>query len=95
MNILNSLKVYAAKWAPSQSGPFSQEDIDKVIDPQHVAVVSSQYGNSACFMLKSGGQSYVPMSIHATVTAGETFDMTKATVLQLKRGEEIIYRIEI
>ena len=53
MNIFSSLRVYAGKWMLKASRAFTQEEQDAV---SSATVVPSQYGNSVCFMMKSGGR---------------------------------------
>lgn len=92
MNIFNSLRVYAGKWAVKASRAFSQEEIDAI---SSASVVDSQYGNSVCFMMKSGGQTFIPLSTNSTLGLGDTVDLTKAKLLTLGReGEADIYRVE-
>ena len=93
MNIFSSLRVYAGKWAVSNSRSFAQEEIDAV---DHATVVDSQYGNSVCFFMKSGGQTFIPLSTNSTLGVGDSVDLTKAKLLQLHReGDADIYRVEI
>lgn len=93
MNIFNSLKVYAGKWMIKNSRAFTQEEIAAV---KSATVVPSQYGNSVCFMMVGGGQTYIPLANDATVGVGESIDLTKAKLLTLeKEGESDINRVSI
>lgn len=93
MNIFNQLRVYAGKWAVVASNDFSKEEIDMV---DRAEVVDSQYGNSVCFFMKSGGQTFIPLSTNSTLGVGDSVDLTKAKLLQLHReGDADIYRVEI
>lgn len=93
MNIFSSLRVYAGKWSVKSSREFSTEEINAV---SSAVVVPSQYGNSVCFFMKAGGQTYIPLDQNSTLAAGETVDLTKAKVLTLgKEGESDIYRVSI
>ena len=93
MNIFNSLRVYAGKWAVVDSKDFSKEEIDMV---DHAEVVDSQYGNSVCFFMKAGGQTFIPLSTNSTLSVGDAVDLTKAKLLELHRdGDANIYRVEI
>ena len=58
MNIFSALRVYAGKWSESAKRIFSQDEIEAVAS---ATVVDSQYGQSVCFMMKSGGQTYIPL----------------------------------
>ena len=93
MNIFNSLRVYAGKWMIKASRAFTQEEIAAV---KSATVVPSQYGNSVCFMMVRGGQTYIPLANDATVGVGESVDLTKAQLLTLgKEGESDINRVSI
>ena len=92
-NILNSLRVYAGKWNLKDSRDFSQEEIDSV---KEAVVVPSQYGTSVCFMLKAGGQVFLPLSNDSNVGVGESVDLTKAKLLTLEKdGEKDIQRVRV
>lgn len=93
MNIFSSLQVYGGNWQVASSRSFDPEEINAVSKAQ---VVSSEYGNSVCFFMKSGGQTYIPLSRDASVSVGDTVDLTKAQVLTLHRdGNDDITRISI
>ena len=92
MNIFSSLRVYAGKWAVSNSRSFEQDEIDAV---DHATVVDSQYGSSVCFFMKSGGQTFIPLSTNSTLGLGDDVDLSKAKLLTLHRdGDADIYRVE-
>ena len=92
MNIFSSLRVYAGKWNVVSSKNFSQEEIDMV---DHAQVVDSQYGNSVCFFMKAGGQTFIPLSTNSSLGVGDSVDLSKAQLLQLHRdGDADIYRVE-
>lgn len=93
MNIFSTLKNYAEKWSVKSSRAFTQEEIQAV---ESATVVPSQYGNSVCFMMVGGGQTYIPLANDATVGVGESIDLTKAKLLTLKKGgESDINRVSI
>lgn len=93
MNIFNSLKNYAGKWQVKESRNFSQEEINSVSDAY---VVDSQYGNSVCFVMVGGGQTYIPLSTNSSLGLGDSVDVSKAKLLTLSRaGEADIQRVEI
>lgn len=91
-NILSSLKVYAGKWNLTDSRDFSQEEIDSI---KEAVVVPSQYGNSVCFMLKAGGQAFLPLSNDSNIGVGESVDLTKAKVLTLSKDGKDIQRVRV
>lgn len=92
MNIFSALRVYAGKWAVKATRSFSQEEIDAV---DHASVVDSQYGNSVCFFMKSGGQTFIPLSTNSSLALGDDVDLSNAKLLTLGReGDADIYRVE-
>lgn len=93
MNIFSSLRTYAGKWSVVSERSFSQEEINSVSEAY---VVDSQYGNSVCFVMVSGGQTYIPLSNNSTLGLGDSVDLSKAKLLELARpGEANITRIEV
>ena len=91
-NIFSALRVYAGKWGVSNSRNFSAEEINAV---QSAHVVDSQYGVSVCFLMKTGGQTFIPLSTTSTLALGDAVDLTKAKLLTLSReGDADIYRVE-
>ena len=92
MNIFNSLRKYAGKWSVIASRAFSDEEQSAITS---ATVVPSQYGNSVCFMMVGGGQTFIPLSTNSSKAVGDTIDLSKAKLLTLaKDGEEDIYRVE-
>ena len=93
MNIFQNLRVYAGKWMVKASRSFTQDEINAV---DHATVVDSQYGNSVCFFMKGGGQTFIPLSTNSTLGIGDDVDLSKASLLTLERaGDADIYRVEI
>ena len=93
MNIFNAIKVYAGKWQVKNSRAFSQEEINAV---NNASVVDSQYGLSVCFFMKSGGQSFIPLSSTSSLGVGDNVDLSTARLLTLSReGDADIFRVEI
>lgn len=91
-NIFSSLRVYAGKWQLKASRAFSAEEVAAV---SSAVVVASQYGNSVCFTMVSGGQTFIPLSQNSAKAVGETIDLASAKLLTLeKSGEADIYRVE-
>lgn len=92
MNIFSSLRKYASKWEVVSKRPFTSEEQAAVVK---ATVVPSQYGNSVCFMMVGGGQTFIPLSQDSNLTVGEAVDLSKANLLQLsKDGEEDIFRVD-
>lgn len=92
MNIFSQLQVYAGKWNLKASRSFEKEEIAAVNEAE---VVSSQYGNSVCFHMVGGGQTFIPLSNDSTLTVGDTVDLSKAKLLTLEKdGESDILRVK-
>jgi hypothetical protein len=91
MNIFSALRVYAGKWQVKNTRSFSADEIAAV---DSATVVDSQFGQSVCFMMKSGGQTYIPLDQNSNRATGDSIDLSKASVVTLsKPGEADIYRI--
>ena len=91
MNIFSSLRVYAGKWNVKETKKFSAEEIALV---DRAEVVDSQYGQSVCFFMKSGGMTYIPLDQDSSKATGDTVDLSKAELVTLsKQGEADIYRV--
>lgn len=92
MNIFSTLKSYAGKWNVVNSRAFTAEEIAAV---DSAVVVSSEYGNSVCFHMVSGGMTFIPLSNNSTKGIGESVDLNQCKLLTLsKQGEADINRIE-
>ena len=92
-NIFSGLQVYGGNWNVIDSRSFSAEEIAAVKSAQ---VVASEYGNSVCFFMHSGGQTYIPLSTDSTLGVGESVDLSAAKILTLHRdGSDNITRISI
>ena len=93
MNIFAGLQVYAGKWNVVDSRTFNDEEKAMI---KRAEVVASEYGNSVCFFMHSGGQTYIPLSNQSSLTPGDEVDINKAKLLTLHRdGSADITRIDI
>lgn len=91
-NIFSTLRVYAGKWNLKSSRDFSPEEVEAVAS---AVVVASQYGNSVCFTMVGGGQTFIPLSQNSAKAVGDSINLTSAKLLTLeKSGESDIFRIE-
>ena len=92
MNIFSALRVYAGKWNVKETRDFTQEEINEI---DTATVVDSQYGMSVCFFMKSGGQTYIPLSNDSSKSVGDSIDLKAAKLLTLGRqGESDIFRVK-
>ena len=91
-NIFSSLFTYAGKWQVKSTRNFTDEEIASVAK---AVVVPSQYGNSLCFHMVSGGMTFIPMSNTSSKGVGEEVDLHNAKLITLgKDGESDIVRVE-
>lgn len=90
MNIFSNLRVYPTAFKVIDSRSFTSEELAAV---SNACVVSSTYGNSCCFTMKTGGKTYIPMARDAQAGVGEVIDLSKAKVISLTNGENEIVRI--
>ena len=86
--IVNSLETV---WMVKNSRPFNPEEIAAV---KRAEVVASQYGNSVCFFMKGGGQTYIPLSKQSNLTVGDELDIKTAKIITLsQKGKDDITRV--
>ena len=91
MNIFSALRVYAGKWSVKATRAFTSDEISAV---EKATVVDSQYGQSVCFMMKSGGMSYIPLDQNSSKAVGDAVNLEEASLVTLsKQGEADIYRV--
>jgi hypothetical protein len=91
MNIFSALRVYAGKWMVKATRAFTSDEISAV---EKATVVDSQYGQSVCFMMKGGGQTYIPLDQNSSKAVGDEINLNEASLVTLGRqGEADIYRV--
>ena len=91
MNIFNVLKIYAGKWSVKETRDFTAEEIAAV---SSASVVASEYGNSVCFHMVSGGMTFIPLANDSTKGIGETINVSECKLITLcKEGESDIVRV--
>ena len=91
MNIFSSLTVYAGKWSEKEVRDFTADEVAAV---ESATVVESNYGFSVCFIMKAGGQTYIPLDQNSALVVNDKVDLTKAKLVTLQRaGEDDIYRV--
>jgi len=78
-------------WRIKETRPFSPGEIAAVARAE---VVPSQYGNSVCFFMNGGGQTYIPLLNTSSLTVGDSVDLKTAKLVTLCReGKDDIYRV--
>lgn len=81
-NVFNATKVYADGYKEVESRVFNAAEVAAVTS---ATVVSSNYGKSCCFLMKSGGKTYIPMSRDSKLCVGDKVDLTTAKIVHLHR----------
>lgn len=94
MGILNALRLYRGKWQVKSVDKFDAND---AADVASAKVVPSEFGQSVCMTLKSGGTKYIPVSNTSRALAnGEEINVADANIVTLGReGDNDIYRMEV
>ena len=78
-------------WTVKATRRFDPEEIALV---KRAEVVASEYGNSVCFFMQAGGQTYIPLCESSSLAVGDNFDLTTAKVITLCReGKDDICRV--
>ncbi len=78
-------------WAVKDTRLFDPEEIALV---KRAEVVASQYGNSVCFFMQTGGQTYIPLCESSSLSVGDSFDLKTAKIITLYReGKDDIVRV--
>lgn len=91
---INALRLYRGKWQVKSVEKFDAND---AADVAKAEVVPSDFGQSVCMTLKSGGTKYLPVSNTSRALAdGEQVNVAECNVVTLGReGDNDIYRIEV
>lgn len=92
-NIFSSLKkLYAAPWNVKETRKMNAEEISAVAS---ATVVSGQYGNSVCFVMKNGGMGYIQCTNDSVSPVGTVLDVNNIDLVTLcKQGEADIVRVK-
>ena len=92
MGLLDSLTTYAQSWSESAREKLSVAEV-KTIDK--IEVVTSEYGLSACFFMKTGGRKYMPLSRDVEAEEGDTIKAKDIEIITLSRdGDDDILRVD-
>lgn len=92
MNIFDTLKIYNLSWEKVSERHFTQEELSCI---KEAVVETSTYGLTVRFNLKSGGCTFIPLHRDSICGCGEIIDLSQATIVTLKRGNEEIDRIKV
>jgi hypothetical protein len=91
-NIFAGLRAYAGSWEVAGIRPLNDTEKSLV---KKVEIVSSDYGNSACFFMANGTKTFIPMDQNYTAKGvGELLDVDKIKIVKLTReGDSPINRV--
>lgn len=93
-SFLEKLRLYRGKWNVKSVDKFDAAEAASI---SSAVVVPSDFGQSVCMTLKSGGSRYMPLSNTSRAVAnGEEINVADCNVVTLGReGDDDIYRIEV
>jgi hypothetical protein len=78
-------------WTVKDTRQFNAEEISMV---SRAVVVPSDDGNSVCFFMQTGGQTYIPLSRQSKLTVGDSVDMKTVKLITLcQKGKADITRV--
>lgn len=93
MNIFDSLAKYANQYSVVSRRNFNDVEKSAVLSAD---VVASEYGLSVCFLMISGGKTYIPVSRDSVCSVGDKVNLDTAELLVLSReGSDPINRVEV
>lgn len=79
------------EWRTKAVRSFTMDELAAVARAE---VVPSQYGNSVCFFMNGGGQTYIPLLSTSSLTVGDSVDLKTAKLVTLcQEGKDDIYRV--
>lgn len=92
MGFLDKLRTYAGSWNETSRDKLSKTEVAQV---KSVEVVEGQYGLSICFIMKTGGKKFMPLSRDSQLEEGDSVDIKSVEIITLERdGEDDIYRAD-
>ena len=69
-------------------------NIEERLAVSRAEIVASQYGNSVCFFMNAGGQTYIPLDKNSELCVGDALDMNTAKIITLcRKGKSDIVRV--
>lgn len=69
-------------------------NIEERLAVNRAEVVPSDYGNSVCFFMNAGGQTYIPLDKNSELCVGDALDMNTAKIITLcRKGKSDIVRV--
>lgn len=83
LNIFASKTVYGDKFAEKSRRKFNDQEKTQV---KNAVVVEGEFGPSACFFLKTGGQVYIKMSVNSKLGVGENINLDDVDIVTIGRA---------
>lgn len=92
MGFLDKLRTYAGSWSEAGREKLSKAEVAQV---ESATVVEGQYGLSMCFVMKTGGKKFMPLSRDSQLEEGDSVDIKSVEIITLERdGDDDIYRAD-
>ena len=92
MGFLDKLRTYAGSWSEAGREHLSKAEVAQV---ESATVVEGQYGLSMCFVMKTGGKKFMPLSRDSQLEEGDSVDIKSVEIITLERdGDDDIYRAD-
>lgn len=92
MGFLDKLRTYAGSWSEASRDKLSKAEVAQV---ESAEVVEGQYGLSMCFIMKSGGRKFMPLSRDSQLEEGDKVNVQSIEIVTLGRdGDDDIYRAD-
>ena len=92
MGFLDKLRTYAGSWSEAGREKLSKAEVAQV---ESATVAEGQYGLSMCFVMKTGGKKFMPLSRDSQLEEGDSVDVKSVEIVTLERdGDEDIYRAD-
>lgn len=92
MGFLDKLRTYAGSWSEASRDKLSKAEVAQV---ESAEVVEGQYGLSMCFIMKSGGRKFMPLSRDSQLEEGDKVNVQSIEIVTLERdGDDDIYRAD-
>lgn len=92
MGFLDKLRTYAGSWSEASRDKLSKAEVAQV---ESAEVVEGQYGLSMCFIMKSGGRKFMPLSRDSQLEGGDKVNVQSIEIVTLERdGDDDIYRAD-
>lgn len=92
MGFLDKLRTYAGSWSEASRDKLSKAEVAQV---ESAEVVEGQYGLSMCFIMKSGGKKFMPLSRDSQLEEGDKVNVQSIEIVTLERdGDDDIYRAD-